>query len=106
VSEEEKIIKESNDIELNAHIKRCDAALEDLKVQERNLSGNIFAVENFKEELRMELIHRWGPENKDKHIVIGTWECSNSPIGVCFYDDDEDRCHDQCLICGDPDERK
>ena len=34
-------------------------------------------------------------------------EASDKNIsGVCVYDDEEDPCHDFCLFCGDPDERK
>lgn len=29
-----------------------------------------------------------------------------SPTGCCVYDDDADPCHDFCLYCGDPEERK
>jgi hypothetical protein len=43
---------------------------------------------------------------KDEDIVTGCWECENSPTGECFYDSKEDPCLDECLICGEPDERK
>lgn len=33
-------------------------------------------------------------------------ECSKSPVGVCLYDDLDDSAHDQCLACGQPEERK
>jgi len=39
-------------------------------------------------------------------IEIGSWDCEDSPLGVCFYNRDEDPCMDHCLVCGDPDERK
>jgi hypothetical protein len=34
------------------------------------------------------------------------WPCSTSPTGRCVYDDTNDPAHDQCLYCGDPEERK
>jgi hypothetical protein len=34
------------------------------------------------------------------------WECPNSPFGTCVYDHQQDRGHDNCLICGEPEERK
>jgi|LWDU01.1.fsa_nt_gi hypothetical protein len=34
------------------------------------------------------------------------WVCSTSPTGKCAYDDGSDPAHDQCLYCGDPEERK
>jgi len=42
----------------------------------------------------------------DDIIVTENWNCEKSPLGVCFYDQFEDPCHDRCLICGDPEERK
>lgn len=31
------------------------------------------------------------------------WECSESPIGVCVY---ENHYNEWCIFCGDPEERK
>lgn len=39
-------------------------------------------------------------------LVEGVHDCLKSPIGVCVYDEDNDPCHDDCLFCGDPSERK
>lgn len=33
-------------------------------------------------------------------------KCEGSPIGFCFYNGDIDPAHDDCLICGEPEERK
>lgn len=39
--------------------------------------------------------------------VIGfTWDCPDSPVGLCVYDNHADRMHDWCVFCGDPEERK
>lgn len=40
------------------------------------------------------------------NISIGSHECKESPIGICFYNNREDPVWDNCLICGDPHERK
>ena len=47
------------------------------------------------------------PENAS-HIVAGDmeWECKESPTKYCVYDDDCDSCHDECLFCGEPEERR
>jgi len=37
---------------------------------------------------------------------IGVWDCVDSPIGVCMYDDIDDPAWDNCLYCDEPDERK
>jgi hypothetical protein len=34
------------------------------------------------------------------------WYCPVSPERYCEYDDNEDPCHDDCLHCHQPDERK
>ncbi len=39
-------------------------------------------------------------------LVIGTWKCKRSPIGICAYDSEQDPCLDDCVFCGNPDERK
>jgi hypothetical protein len=40
-------------------------------------------------------------------LVIGDyWECPESPTGHCVYDRYEDPAHDNCIFCGDPEERK
>jgi len=35
----------------------------------------------------------------------GQWVCKDSPNGYCWYKN-EDRRRDECIICGDPEERK
>lgn len=34
------------------------------------------------------------------------WECEESPIGICIYNDEDDIVHDFCHFCGLPEERK
>ena len=38
--------------------------------------------------------------------ICPTWWCPKSPNGQCKYDDEEDPCHDSCIYCEMPDERK
>jgi hypothetical protein len=42
----------------------------------------------------------------DRASVSFFWGCQTSPVGGCIYDDDADPCHDFCLFCDDPEERK
>lgn len=42
----------------------------------------------------------------DTDLVEGPHDCHKSPIRVCVYNNDEDKCHDDCLFCGEPEERK
>jgi hypothetical protein len=39
-------------------------------------------------------------------LVEGPHECIKSPTRQCLYDDEEDPSHDDCLVCGEPEERK
>jgi hypothetical protein len=39
-------------------------------------------------------------------IVPGVWKCEKSPVETCVYNFFEDPCHDSCIFCGDPRERK
>jgi len=41
-----------------------------------------------------------------EHIKMGSWDCENSPIGICVYDDIEDPYYDNCIFCQEPHERK
>ena len=45
------------------------------------------------------LVYSWYP-------ISTFWDCKKSPIGCCMYNHNEDRCHDHCLFCGQPEERK
>jgi hypothetical protein len=58
------------------------------------------------EEAESEIVLQNYKENKPSHHVIGHWDCPNSPIGTCVYDIEEDPCEDDCIYCGEPDERK
>lgn len=39
-------------------------------------------------------------------VARGGWACPESPTGSCIYDPAEDPSHDECIICGEPSERK
>lgn len=39
-------------------------------------------------------------------VITREWKCDNSPVGYCVYDIIEDPAHDDCLFCGQPEERK
>jgi len=40
------------------------------------------------------------------HRVELRWDCLNSSEGHCVYNDLRDPSHDQCVVCGQPEERK
>ena len=38
--------------------------------------------------------------------IVGWWCQEDTPDGVCMYDEENDPCHDNCLYCHEPEERK
>ena len=44
----------------------------------------------------------------DQDLHEGDWKCDSglSPDGWCWYDHEVDPCHDDCLFCHEPEERK
>lgn len=63
-------------------------------------------AENVAKDIIIEGLGSEAPQKK--YIAIGDWECESksNPIGICVYNHKEDSCHDSCLYCGEPDERK
>ncbi len=53
------------------------------------------------------LYHKRTPEPTEPGLVVGkAHHCPSSPHSYCEYHDSEDPCHDSCVHCGDPYERK
>ena len=48
----------------------------------------------------------WKPTCEPYFSVVGTWDCPKSPCGLCCYDHYKDPVHDNCIFCGQPEERK
>ena len=42
---------------------------------------------------------------KKRRPLVSRWDCKQSPIGNCVYDLATDPWHDDCLFCGEPEER-
>lgn len=55
-------------------------------------------------ELRKQLAEQYGLSPFG--VSLGGWECPDSPTKYCIYNSVEDPCHDDCIICHDPEERK
>lgn len=72
-----------------------------LKEKIEKLNEEKYRIELEIEEVVKSAIPGFGMWN-----TIGTWDCENSPIGVCVYNHIEDPALDDCLFCGGPDERK
>jgi len=50
-----------------------------------------------------------GAVESGRVVADGGWTCPDverNVYGFCIYDDDEDPCHDNCLFCHEPEERK
>ena len=75
---------------------------EKLEELEKNMHNAIEEYEDYQEEM----LQKYCEGHNVEDLTIGDWKCDNSPLGVCVYDDCEDRCHDNCIFCGEPNERK
>jgi len=80
-------------------------ALEQARENLRNANDEV--EERHKELLDLygSVLEKHGHNPKDLVVPDG-WDCEESPIGVCAYHFFEDPCHDRCIFCGKPEERK
>jgi len=66
------------------------------------------------EALIVAILRPFIPDDPDREplsdtlVTPGSWSCTDdrNPAGTCVYDDENDDCHDTCLFCGHPEERK
>jgi hypothetical protein len=74
---------------LEGFIKECDDAIEEIEYQKRKIIKNVFPEFD------------WTYQLTSWH-----WKCEESPANMCIYDLVEDRARDNCIFCGQPEERK
>jgi hypothetical protein len=74
-------------------------------VAEEAAQAAIREAQRAKGAVRDAIAPLWGLK-PSKVSIGGWWECATSPIGICVYNDEEDRGHDSCLYCEEPAERK
>ena len=50
----------------------------------------------------------WHPDFSPKlgHSERSLWNCEESPVMLCIYDSNRDPAMDECIFCGEPDQRK
>ena len=80
---------------------------EGLKGSYKHSYAEVIRAKQAIEKLEHKIV--WEALNGDYRTLyhkIGVWECIESPIGVCMYDDMDDPAWDDCLFCHEPDERK
>ena len=80
-------------------ITKLEKEIETLKDQLINKQDQLLSTQ-------IKIIEKFLGIKTPAHIQIGYHDCKNSPIGICFYDSMEDPAFDDCLICGDPEERE
>lgn len=57
--------------------------------------------------LRTQLVETlWADYHWMRHVITWEWDCEKSPFGWCAYNHREDRAHDDCVFCHQPEERK
>lgn len=47
-----------------------------------------------------------GWEQWFEYVCTPFWDCPDSPVGWCVYNHSTEPAHDNCIFCGEPEERK
>jgi len=76
------------------------------KIEVEQIAPLIEVIEYHNKNLRQEIASNLGMHENHKRLMIGHWKCEESPSGTCVYDYIQDPLNDECLICGEPEERK
>lgn len=77
---------------------------EKLRKTQIAIEQSLGEVERMIEQVEMDALRDAGFTSG--YLVVGSWTCSKSPIALCVYDDEVDQAWDECIFCGQPDERK
>jgi hypothetical protein len=65
-------------------------------------------IEKLNEEIR-EIVRPYIDDvwlNNFQYICIPFWDCPESPVGWCVYNNTTDSAHDNCIFCNQPLDRK
>ena len=77
-----------------------------LKEAESLLAEAEGCVHSARDDVAFHLGRQLGIDPADLAGIRWGHYCETSPLEHCVYNDVEDTCHDHCLFCGDPRERK
>ena len=81
-------------------------SIKDLLEGIRDANNLVDAAEEERDRLEIALMSDLALRHGVTEVALGSWECKDSPTDMCYYDTQEDPCHDFCLVCGGPEERK
>lgn len=72
------------------------------------LNVAIGELDNLRSEAEQAFLEELGRiiERDPRNLQAGSWDCDGSPTGLCVYDMATDEQDDECLFCGNPNERK
>ena len=70
------------------------------------LESDLRKIRNEIGHLERSVIIQKSPELDKDTLEIGDWSCPDSPIEVCVYDWNSAMGTDECVYCGQPEERK
>lgn len=70
-----------------------------LLAQYANKLQDIYMAQN-------EILDKYLGEGEGQDHRLGSWPCTESPVDVCVYHRFKDPASDQCIYCGEPQERK
>lgn len=86
--------------------KRRDELVEAARTRVEVLKKVLVESEDALSALLVAMVLEERPGLVPEGVVIGSWDCPTSPVGVCAYDTSTDRCCDECLFCEEPSERR
>lgn len=104
MSEEDRVLLENSQREYSAaNLKRAQAEIEfneclnDFHTKEANLA-----------RIHLDIVHKVivGECEDVNNLIVGQEYCDESPVKRCIYHALEDVFQEECLICGQPAERK
>lgn len=103
--------RDQNESRVRAIIKALGEALGIQAVRSSHLNGDLVIELTLDDaEALVELARQAGdPRDRETSragLVAGVHRCDESPTGSCEYDEAEDPCNDDCVHCGQPEERK
>ncbi len=74
----------------------------------RNIEEKLKKINKIKIEIDELVKEKYPDYNFELELAHGNilWECEESPIGTCLYNKFEDKSHNNCIFCHEPEERK
>jgi hypothetical protein len=97
-------------VQLKTRINEARAGIRLLEHVEREAKDKLLVEAMRRRDDTLDKEREEEPVDKEEYWALETsgWDCPDerNAYGFCVYHDEEDPCHDSCLFCGEPEERK